>query len=384
MNKIKEPSDAHMCNSCSKFFCLQCVTTWLSTKRECPHCRTDLARHRLVACRWMQDVTASLAQLHVAAAVAPVDESGDRDRNNEMCPEHPTMPKDVYCRNCEINICSQCGCFSLIHKNHELRPFQSEYDENLKKIKKQISFVTTRKIELKQLIADLDANTDQINTAKENTIKDMRKFLESRVTNLEREKREKIGIIKNQKNKIKSEIDKIEKIINSTNEKIENYSKSRLIENKKTISDSLFNLTVTPMSGFLMPPVSANFSNQIEPISSSGEMIIENFSSIENSTQPIYSDPHYSNGLQWKLKVYPCGNESSRTTGSNSISIFLQLSDAIESHSMANYTYKISMAKRTGELYTREFSSIFEVFNISYWTPLMTLNILIGWRMLGI
>ena len=116
----------------------------------------------------MQDVTASLAQLHVNQTAIPVDESGDR--NDEMCPEHPNMPKDVYCRNCEINICSKCGLYSLTHKNHELRPFQSEYDENLKKLKKQISFVTTRKAELKQLIADLDANTDQINTAKGKTI----------------------------------------------------------------------------------------------------------------------------------------------------------------------------------------------------------------------
>jgi len=77
----------------------------------------------------------------------------------------------------------------------------------------------------------------------------MRKFLESRVTTLDREKREKMEIIKNQKNKLKNEIDKIEKNIISTNQKIENYSKSRLIENQKTISDSLFDLTVTPMSG---------------------------------------------------------------------------------------------------------------------------------------
>ena len=47
-NTNKEPSNAHMCNSCSKFFCYHCVSTWLTTKRECPHCRTDLNQVRFI------------------------------------------------------------------------------------------------------------------------------------------------------------------------------------------------------------------------------------------------------------------------------------------------------------------------------------------------
>ena len=79
----------------------------------------------------------------------------------------------------------------------------------------------------------------------------MRKFLESRVSNLELEKREKMKIIKDHKDKLRSEIEKIEKMISSTNQKIESYSQGRLIESQKTLSDALFSLTLTPMSGYV-------------------------------------------------------------------------------------------------------------------------------------
>ena len=79
----------------------------------------------------------------------------------------------------------------------------------------------------------------------------MRKFLESRVSNLELEKREKMKIIKDHKDKLRAEIEKIEKMITSTNQKIESYSQGRLIESQKTLSDALFSLTLTPMSGYV-------------------------------------------------------------------------------------------------------------------------------------
>ena len=64
----------------------------------------------LVPCRWMRDVTASLAQLTVTNDVTErelqhdVNETGDFDAgdiNFDRCTVHPGQKRDVYCNNCQ-------------------------------------------------------------------------------------------------------------------------------------------------------------------------------------------------------------------------------------------------------------------------------------------
>lgn len=94
--------------------CLNIFKNFLSDpknkKKECPHCRKPLTRDRLVQCRWMNEVTASLAQLGVTSvreATLPVGPDGDSGESSDMCSEHPNQVKDVFCLNCQMAICSQ-------------------------------------------------------------------------------------------------------------------------------------------------------------------------------------------------------------------------------------------------------------------------------------
>ena len=134
---LTEPNNAHMCHQCSKFFCNRCITQWLTTRQECPHCRKTLTRDRLVQCRWMNDVCASLVELGVNNTTSTtsreitIDERGDGNYNGSMCAEHPTQPKDVFCLNCQMAICSQVShtipfidnIFSLYILFATFRPF---------------------------------------------------------------------------------------------------------------------------------------------------------------------------------------------------------------------------------------------------------------------
>ena len=70
-------------------------------------------------------------------------------------------------------------------------------------------------------------------------------------------------------------------------------------------------------------------TDQIELRSVNAEFVIDDFESVRHSTEPLYSRPLYTNGLEFKLKVYPCGNEMSRGVY---VSVFLQLSSSVPGH----------------------------------------------------
>jgi hypothetical protein len=69
-----------------------------------------------------------------------------------------------------------------------------------------------------------------------------------------------------------------------------------------------------------------------------GEFIIENFSTVKEIKETIYSDPLTSYGVTWRLKVYPNGNGSAR---GNFLSVFLEM---VKGYSTpAKYDYKLEM-----------------------------------------
>ena len=106
-----------------------------------------------------------------------------------------------------------------------------------------------------------------------------------------------------------------------------------------------------------MPQVSPEFTEQIELKSAHAEFVIEDFDSVRDSLEPVYSEPLQMNGLEFKLKVYPYGNEMSR---GQYMSVFLQLSSSVPGHQSAQYTYQIQMKNQSGRAFDREFTSLFE------------------------
>ena len=44
--------NAHLCPSCSKFYCYSCILKWIEDHAECPHCRSRLTRVSLERLFW--------------------------------------------------------------------------------------------------------------------------------------------------------------------------------------------------------------------------------------------------------------------------------------------------------------------------------------------
>lgn len=84
--------------------------------------------------------------------------------------------------------------------------------------------------------------------------------------------------------------------------------------------------------------VSVEFASEVTPEYKSGEFEIENYLDIRDVKEIIYSDPLTSNGISWRLKVYPNGNGQAKD---HYLSVFLEM---VKGYSIsAKYDYKIEM-----------------------------------------
>ena len=115
-----------------------------------------------------------------------------------------------------------------------------------------------------------------------------------------------------------------------------------------------------PTASFVSAPVQADFQSEIVPNYENSNFVLNNFSTLQNKADPVYSPPLHVNGLSWRLKVYPDGNGVVR---GNYLSVFLELSAGLPETS--KYEYRVEMihqcSRDSSKNVIREFASDFEV-----------------------
>lgn len=214
-----------------------------------------------------------------------------------------------------------------------MKPFSLVYGEHVRCLRTQIDELVERESELGRLSADLDGDLEEINKSQDRHIHGLRKFVNEQMNSLNAEKKEKTTKIEQHKKRLVEEVEKIREAVAHTNTKIMSLPQERLIQQRGDMSDVLFQLTTTPLSSFVPPPVTTEFTDLIVLESDSAEFTIDDFVAVRLSTEPMYSSPLSTNGLEFRLKVYPNGNETSRST---SLSVFLQLESAVDGHHSAS------------------------------------------------
>ncbi|KAL0597004.1 E3 ubiquitin-protein ligase TRIM37, partial [Plecturocebus cupreus] len=115
-----------------------------------------------------------------------------------------------------------------------------------------------------------------------------------------------------------------------------------------------------PMASFVTTPVPPDFTSELVPSYDSATFVLENFSTLRQRADPVYSPPLQVSGLCWRLKVYPDGNGVVR---GYYLSVFLELSAGLPETS--KYEYRVEMVHQSCNDPTkniiREFASDFEV-----------------------
>ncbi|XP_058817618.1 E3 ubiquitin-protein ligase TRIM37-like [Topomyia yanbarensis] len=117
-----ELQDTQLCPHCSKLFCKECITTWLTKEASCPCCRADLATENLVkACTFTQ-----------------IQKAFERHTSNgrNRCDKHKSHDLSLFCNACEECICTSCW-FLEPHVEHRDQAVPVEqackaYQDNLK------------------------------------------------------------------------------------------------------------------------------------------------------------------------------------------------------------------------------------------------------------
>ena len=113
-----------------------------------------------------------------------------------------------------------------------------------------------------------------------------------------------------------------------------------------------------PTSKFVANSVPTDFPSELVPNYDSSVFCIKDFSRIRHSHEVVYSEPLLTNGLTWRLKVYPNGNGIAK---GNYISIFLEMLKGLSETSKYEYRVEMISHREQHQQIVREFSSDFEV-----------------------
>ena len=143
---------------------------------------------------------------------------------------------------------------------------------------------------------------------------------------LEKELDTKVSSISLKQNDLQKDIKLLEKTKIEVNEQICQSSKTEMVEKSGKILDQLQDLKKKFETTRDKNLISLDFFSEVIPEFESGVFTLKSFSSILESTEVVYSEPIFSNGTQWRLKVYPNGTGTAKGTY---ISVFLEMTQVI-------------------------------------------------------
>lgn len=168
----------------------------------------------------------------------------------------------------------------------------------------------------------------------------------------------KLHTLNRQKQSLQSETRQLETILQEIDHQLNTFSKSQLIMKSPELLKMIHQVRIKPISScYETTPISADFVSEVVPPYDSGTFVMQSFSKLQQEAEPVYSSPLRTDGLCWRLKVYPYGNGAVRK---EYLSVFLELSAGYPETS--KYEYRVQMIHpNTSKIIQREFVSDFEV-----------------------
>ena len=155
------------------------------------------------------------------------------------------------------------------------------------------------------------------------------------------------------------EIEYLERCQHRVTQDVLQMSKPRLIRESAGLIAMLKDVNEKPASRCEGPEeVSIDFQSDLVPEYEAAVFSIREYSRIRNKHEVVYSDPLITNGLTWRLKVYPNGNGAAK---GHYISVFLEMLKGLTASSKYDYRIEMVNAKDPKKNVKREYASDFEV-----------------------
>ncbi|KAM8813051.1 E3 ubiquitin-protein ligase TRIM37 [Rhynchonycteris naso] len=351
MEKLR---DARLCPHCSKLCCFSCIRRWLTEQRaQCPHCRAPLQLRELVNCRWAEEVTQQLDTLQLCSLTKHEENEKDKCENH-----HEKL--SVFCWTCKKCICHQCALWGGMHGGHTFKPLAEIYEQHVTKVNEEVAKLRRRLMELISLVQEVERNVEAVRNAKDERVREIRNAVEMMIARLDTQLKNKLVTLMGQKTSLTQETELLESLLQEVEHQLRSCSKSELISKSSEILMMFQQVHRKPMASFVTTPVPPDFTSELVPSYDSATFVLENFSTLRQRADPVYSPPLQVSGLCWRLKVYPDGNGVVR---GYYLSVFLELSAGLSETS--KYEYRVEMVHQSCNDPTkniiREFASDFEV-----------------------
>uniref|UniRef100_A0A8C6E720 E3 ubiquitin-protein ligase TRIM37 n=2 Tax=Moschus moschiferus TaxID=68415 RepID=A0A8C6E720_MOSMO len=351
MEKLR---DARLCPHCSKLCCFSCIRRWLTEQRaQCPHCRAPLQLRELVNCRWAEEVTQQLDTLQLCSLTKHEENEKDKCENH-----HEKL--SVFCWTCKKCICHQCALWGGMHSGHTFKPLAEIYEQHVTKVNEEVAKLRRRLMELISLVQEVERNVEAVRNAKDERVREIRNAVEMMIARLDTQLKNKLITLMGQKTSLTQETELLESLVQEVEHQLRSCSKSELISKSSEILMMFQQVHRKPMASFVTTPVPPDFMSELVPSYDSATFVLENFSTLRQRADPVYSPPLQVSGLCWRLKVYPDGNGVVR---GYYLSVFLELSAGLPETS--KYEYRVEMVHQSCNDPTkniiREFASDFEV-----------------------
>uniref|UniRef100_A0A8C5UGZ5 Tripartite motif containing 37 n=1 Tax=Malurus cyaneus samueli TaxID=2593467 RepID=A0A8C5UGZ5_9PASS len=351
MEKLR---DARLCPHCSKLCCFSCIRRWLTEQRaQCPHCRAPLQLRELVNCRWAEEVTQQLDTLQLCNLTKHEENEKDKCENH-----HEKL--SVFCWTCKKCICHQCALWGGMHGGHTFKPLAEIYEQHVTKVNEEVAKLRRRLMELISLVQEVERNVEAVRSAKDERVREIRNAVEMMIARLDTQLKNKLITLMGQKTSLTQETELLETLLQEVEHQLRSCSKSELISKSSEILMMFQQVHRKPMASFVTTPVPPDFTSELVPAYDSTTFVLENFSTLRQRADPVYSPPLQVSGLCWRLKVYPDGNGVVR---GYYLSVFLELSAGLPETS--KYEYRVEMVHQSTNDPTkniiREFASDFEV-----------------------
>ncbi|KAM9257279.1 E3 ubiquitin-protein ligase TRIM37 isoform 1-T1 [Cariama cristata] len=351
MEKLR---DARLCPHCSKLCCFSCIRRWLTEQRaQCPHCRAPLQLRELINCRWAEEVTQQLDTLQLCSLTKHEENEKDKCENH-----HEKL--SVFCWTCKKCICHQCALWGGMHGGHTFKPLAEIYEQHVTKVNEEVAKLRRRLMELISLVQEVERNVEAVRSAKDERVREIRNAVEMMIARLDTQLKNKLITLMGQKTSLTQETELLESLLQEVEHQLRSCSKSELISKSSEILMMFQQVHRKPMASFVTTPVPPDFTSELVPAYDSTTFVLENFSTLRQRADPVYSPPLQVSGLCWRLKVYPDGNGVVR---GYYLSVFLELSAGLPETS--KYEYRVEMVHQSTNDPTkniiREFASDFEV-----------------------
>ncbi|XP_024836249.1 E3 ubiquitin-protein ligase TRIM37 isoform X5 [Bos indicus] len=314
MEKLR---DARLCPHCSKLCCFSCIRRWLTEQRaQCPHCRAPLQLRELVNCRWAEEVTQQLDTLQLCSLTKHEENEKDKCENH-----HEKL--SVFCWTCKKCICHQCALWGGMHSGHTFKPLAEIYEQHVTKVNEEVAKLRRRLMELISLVQEVERNVEAVRNAKDERVREIRNAVEMMIARLDTQLKNKLITLMGQKTSLTQETELLESLVQEVEHQLRSCSKSELISKSSEILMMFQQVHRKPMASFVTTPVPPDFTSELVPSYDSATFVLENFSTLRQRADPVYSPPLQVSGLCWRLKVYPDGNGVVR---GYYLSVFLELS----------------------------------------------------------